>query len=341
MCQLRVLWMVFGALTVPWTAAQAQNKSSPDGKLSAGQMAKAAEQARVTDSATALLAFPAWTERVDAQGNASSPPPSFNQRLAVAGEQLQADVSAAAVEALQTLIGGDGSGTPVESVIGSATWTRVTNTKATPYKSVCRLRMKFGSNYYVGTASFVAPRVLLTNAHILWDSTEGGWASEITVTPGQDGLGSTPPFGSQKASRWFVPSEWTTGKENNRDYDIGWIILPDRTLYNKVGYYFGYATRTDSALAAMDLNISGYPAIKQGQQWREFGTKDQVVYPAQFRHYLDTEGGSSGSPMYQLTSGNRFILGVNCAHVGTSYNIATRMTTRYFNSTKSYADLYK
>ncbi|MEZ6055321.1 MAG: trypsin-like serine protease [Planctomycetaceae bacterium] len=232
----------------------------------------------------------------------------------------------------------------VEAIIGGETWKVIKNTKSIPYKAVCYIEATFPSgNTFIATGAFVGPRVVLTVAHACYDSSEGGFATTLQVFPGRNG--SSSPYGSQVALFPAVPTLWTTTEEDNRDYDIAWIVLPDTTLHNKVKYYFGYKPTTDSDLRDAKLNMSGYPGTKGQKQYHEANkTAKQDVSAMQFKHYLDTVGGSSGSPMYLLPKG-RQIVGVNCAEVipgwpFNPYNIATRMTNDYYNITKQYNTSY-
>jgi V8-like Glu-specific endopeptidase len=122
---------------------------------------------------------------------------------------------------------------------------------------------------------------------------------------------------------------------------MSWIIMPDRTLYNRTGFHFGYQTTADSTLRTTVLNLSGYHGDKSGQQWFMGGGGNQTVYASQFNHTLDTTPGASGSPVwiYTPSDGQRRIAGVHVAGA-TTYNVASRMTSRYFGWTQSYNSQY-
>ncbi|MEZ6057589.1 MAG: trypsin-like serine protease [Planctomycetaceae bacterium] len=318
---------------------------SPEGNQTASEARAADRAARLTDAAWSILNE---GEPVEIDGLDHSPVPSFAQRLELAAKKLANDTKVAAGEAVDEFV--DSLTGPfsslyshIEVIVGNPTWKRVSNTKAKTYRSVCYLEMTFPYGNRIATASLVGKRVLVSNAHCVYSSELGEWATSIRVVPGKNSTGSSSePYGSLTTSLYYTPYAWTYGSESNRDYEISWIILPSATLYNKVGYYFGYKTTTDSELRTMNLNMSGYPGKKNIEQWREYVKTDQVVYTNQFKHYFDTVGGSSGSPMYQLKSGSRYIVGVNCAEVTSApvYNIATRMTSSYFNITKDFKAQY-
>lgn len=295
-------------------------------------------------------------------GLTGAPPLSLSDRMALGGQQLLDDLGRSASMAMtgaggptepgpsDIAVGGDQLG---ETVFGTDDRTKVTNTTSTPYKAICQIQItwKNGSTS-TATAEFVSPRVLLTNAHCTYMPAYGGWAKSVKVVPGKNG--ASEPYGSQLAMTWYVPTAWINSNPSptsvNPDFDISWLILPDKTLFNRVGYAFGYQTTSDSDLKTYKLNMAGYPDDKKSgsgkdgkNMWFQYGGGNQSVSTNQYRHYLDTNPGSSGSPMWlYFSSGSkigRYIVGVNDAE-NSSSNYATRMTTGYFNNTKNFTTQY-
>lgn len=225
-------------------------------------------------------------------------------------------------------------------------WTRVENAQVTPYKAICHIECTwFDGSTTHGTAFFIGPRVLITNAHLVWRGDKPSHIPlGIEVSPGRQGY--LDPFGTATARHYWVPFEWSHGGyEHDPAYDIAWLILDDRTLYKRVGYHFGYQATTDAQLKSWNLNISGYPmpTLYRFQQYRDYETKNQLVRDSWFRHYLDMRQGSSGSPLYVIRDGKRFAVGVNCAEsTGTTkYNVATRMTKHFVRDSNYLTELYK
>jgi glutamyl endopeptidase len=308
--------------------------------LNPSQLRTVQAKGSLLDSSSSLMNFKA--KPVD--GLLMSPELKLVDRLDMAAKQLAADAKYATQLRIDSATGNlppvdDGK----QRIIGTDERQRIYDTRQTPYKAICRIEQRFpnGTNW-IGTAVFVHPRVLISNSHNVYNRSRGGWVTQMRVIPGRNG--TQEPYGSQYAARFAVPPEWVNGQENNRDFDMSWIILPDRTLFNRMGFHFGYQTTADSTLASSKLNMSGYHGDKNGQQWFQYAGGNQNVYTSQFRHYLDTTGGSSGSPMwlYFSSTGQRRIVGVNCAEsVGsTAYNVATRMTSRYFGWTQNFNTQY-
>lgn len=261
-------------------------------------------------------------------GTTSMPRRTFAQSAGVVSNQLGYE-AAFLVERVT-------SGFKPQRVI-DGDWKRVVNTKAIPYCAVCYIESDWpdGSGT-AGTAFFVGKRVLLTNAHNVYDRRRKTWANVVRIYPGRDGAAS--PFNADVWQTAHIPTPYTTAKDADKeDYDIAWIVLPSKTLFNKIGYTFGFMSTTDSKLTALDLNSAGYPGTKNAEQWRDFETKNQIVRPMQFDHYHDIVGGNSGSPMYWIEKKERYAVGVNTwEYTERRANGATRITKEYYDYTKQF-----
>ncbi|MER9067726.1 serine protease [Mesorhizobium sp. M0902] len=214
-----------------------------------------------------------------------------------------------------------------EVILGSDDRVRVTNNQLYPWRCICSLLITANTGaQYVGTGWLVGPRLLLTAGHCVYMSDEGGWVSQIEVAPGRDA--DNRPFGTVVATDMRSVTGWT--RDGNSDFDYGAIILPaDKRLGDQLGW-FGYANRPDDYLRNVTLNLSGYPgdggpAHVDGTQWFHSRTvKD--VFEKQLTYEIDTYGGQSGSPVWEMTSeGYRY--GVAIHTFGTSVNNGgTRIT---------------
>lgn len=230
-------------------------------------------------------------------------------------------------------------------------WKKIDDTTKTPYKAICHLDCWFMTTAgklknLEGTGFMVSPRVIVTNAHNLYRSNmTGSWVTGIDVHPGRNG--SEKPFGSQRATSFVIPGEYFgVPSKEAKNYDIGWIILPDRTLYNAgANYAFNYKTMSDASLKTQTMNCVGFPDSEtyKYRMYLDSETKDQVVAASYFKHWLDTSSGSSGSPVYYIDSKTkeRYVVGVHCAHSlsnekGHPFNYATRMTKTYFEWTRDF-----
>jgi len=189
-----------------------------------------------------------------------------------------------------------------ESVCGRDDRVKIGNTTTAPYKFICKLYIKpANSSRYTSIASgfFIGPKCIITSGHVV--HSRSGWAKEIKVSPGQNG--SRAPFGTQTSKDFYSVKGWTRNKK--RDYDHGAIILPNRTLYNRVRGFFGYGQQNGNPL----LNNSGYPGDKRPSthQWYNAGRVTRNS-GRMFEYMIDTYGGQSGSPVW---TGSKLVAGVH------------------------------
>lgn len=153
-----------------------------------------------------------------------------------------------------TPLGGPGI---LENIIGTDERTRITDTKDPPWRTICALAIEAPFGSFVGTGWFAGPRTIVTAGHVVWDDAEmGGWATSITVTPGQSG--TTAPFGSVTTTSFEALHPWLEARD--ADHDVGVIHL-DHDVGDS---WFGVASPDDADLQAAMVNISGYPADKGG-----------------------------------------------------------------------------
>lgn len=223
----------------------------------------------------------------------------------------------------------------MESIIGTDDRVRVTNNTLYPWRCVCSLLITAQSGtQYIGTGWLVAPRLVLTAGHCVYMDDEGGWASTIEVIPGRDG--ETRPFGSAISHDLRSVTGWT--QDGNSDCDYGAILLPaDKRFGEQLGW-FGYAVRPDDYLRQITLNLAGYPGdggragaqVPNTQWFNSRGVLD--VMPKQITYEIDTFGGQSGAPVWEMAAnGSRYGVAIH-THGGATSNGATRIVREVFDN---------
>jgi V8-like Glu-specific endopeptidase len=168
---------------------------------------------------------------------------------------------------------------------------------------------------------------------------EGGWARQIEVIPGRSA--EVRPFGSAVSSALRSVTGWT--QDGDSDMDYGAILLPaDKRFGEQLGW-FGYAVRDDNYLKQITLNLAGYPGDGgkapnqvQGTMWfHSRGVKE--VMDRQISYEIDTYGGQSGAPVWEMASnGSRYGVAIH-THGGTVSNGATRITRAVFDNIVAWA----
>jgi glutamyl endopeptidase len=212
----------------------------------------------------------------------------------------------------------------LNSVIGADDRVRISPTTSFPWRAMTKLRMTFPSGrQFICSGALVAAKYTLTAGHCVYSHDEGGWATSIEVIPGLDG--TYKPYGSAFATRLRSYIGWTRDRDSN--YDMGLITL-DRTIGNSTGW-FGYASY--ASVDGLTANLGGYPGDRDSglRLYYHYGainssTTNRVSYT------IDTAGGQSGSGVYRINSGSRYIFAVH-TNGGTSSNSGTRITSGRFS----------
>jgi len=172
----------------------------------------------------------------------------------------------------------------------------VTNHASYPWRMNGRLSMGC-------TASLIGNRVLLTAAHCVWDRDTNSWGSFPTFAAGQDG--TEQPYGRKQVFRMVIPAGYMTCRTFSSCRAHDWAVLTlreDQAL--NVGY-FGFSTLIDG-----QLNLAGYPQSKNRELWYDHCPlhSDEGAW---IKHRCDTERGNSGSAIYKIKNGNRYVVAVH------------------------------
>lgn len=215
----------------------------------------------------------------------------------------------------------------IETVIGQDDRKQITKTNIVPWKRICHLRIRAANGqYFLGTGFFIGPRTIATAGHCVYLRDNGGWASQIQVTPGRNG--SSQPFGSVSATSFRSVRGWVIGRKRICDYGV--IMLPSDFRQPGIGA-FGFAAHTDAMIRGSRLNLAGYPGDKAaGTMWYH-GRAAKSISSNVITYDVDTGGGQSGSPVWQLRAGTRTVVGIH-TNGSPGGNSATRITQPVFNN---------
>lgn len=215
----------------------------------------------------------------------------------------------------------------MEVVIGPDDRKRVTPTNVLPWRRICHLSIRAANgSMFLGTGFFIGPRTVATAGHCVFLRDNGGWASEIRVSPARDG--SATPYGTVTATSLRSVRGWVVGRK--RAYDYGAIILPRTFRQPSIGA-FGFAAYPDAMLRQGKLNTAGYPGDKpSGTMWYH-GRVAKSVAARVITYDTDTAGGQSGSPVWQRRGNTRTVVGIH-TNGSPSGNSATRITQPVFTN---------
>ena len=198
-----------------------------------------------------------------------------------------------------------------------------------PYRTVVYLEMTFPAGNYRGTGFMIGPHYVLTCGHCVYDSSLGGWATSIKVSPARSR--NLYPYGSTYStwlscmSEWYYNHDWTC--------DLG-LIKTSTDIGNTTGW-LGYHTPTDAECS----NYAWYIGYGQGTDYmyEATGYLQGTAYNGDSLKYrIDTLPGSSGSPVFiWYNNSNAYFIGVNNMH-DDSYNYAVRLRTDTVNFFRDY-----
>jgi glutamyl endopeptidase len=222
-------------------------------------------------------------------------------------------------------------GVTLESVHGPDNRMQVHETAKYPFRAIASLLItaKDGSQW-VGTGWFISPRTLITAGHCVYITNSpvlerNGWVKSIQVLSGRNA--ESLPFGGVTSTQFWTVTGWADSGDENFDY--GAIVVPTE-LGKKVGI-FGFASLSDDRLMDAVALVTGYPADKDdGTMWTD--TKQIAAVGASKVHYdIDTAGGQSGAPVYEVEDGKPVVVAVH-AYGGATTNSGTRISPPVFNN---------
>ena len=178
-------------------------------------------------------------------------------------------------------------------VFGDDDRTLVQTTTSFPYSPIGLVIATYpNGKSFRGTGFMVSENVFITNAHVVFNSSRGGYATQIVFTPGKNN--SSNPFGTATAATVVAPKKYREN-ESDHDYDYAAVKL-NRNIGEDCGY-FGY--KADANIAGRNVWITGYPA--DYQNYCMYRCKGVIMSREgrKLKYQIDTYGGNSGSPIYR------------------------------------------
>jgi glutamyl endopeptidase len=226
------------------------------------------------------------------------------------------------------------------SIIGKDNRAQVKNTKSYPYSAIAFIELP---KNYVCTGWFISPDTVVTAGHCVYDVSKKnglkGWVPWAKIYPGRNG--SSSPYGYADATYLYTVKGWTNS--NDPKYDYGAIKI-NRPLGNQTGW-FGYRWQSAS-LNGIGENIAGYPASKPQTMWQH-SDKIRKNKDRQLGYQNDTEGGQSGSPVYEPNNSKcKGPCGIAIHAYGTglyndNHNYGTRITKDVFDNLSNWKNAKK
>lgn len=181
-----------------------------------------------------------------------------------------------------------------ESVIGPDDREFVKDISKMPNRAIVFIKSYIdNSRYYSGTGFMIDDYAVLTAAHVITSKNKEEEIKNVIVHAGY--TNENIMYGTAKVIKTYVLSEWV--KTPSIYYDMTLLIVD-----NPIGRVTGKLKLSDNVKLDDYITTSGYPGeenenIKIGHQYYSSG-KIVKVTNKNLYYDLDTEGGQSGSPIF-------------------------------------------
>ncbi|WP_455334871.1 trypsin-like serine peptidase [Enterococcus villorum] len=181
----------------------------------------------------------------------------------------------------------------VRSIIGTDDRTRVTDTTQAPYNSMTFI----AADGVPGSVAVIGKNTVLTAAHVVKNIRENPNKSSIYVIPGRDG--SNYSYGKFKIKSIHIPQSYINKPNANSDIAVLTIEPLNNKSIGEVVPILSYRL-TNTVAEGTNLITTGFPGDKPwGTMWTAKGVSLNQT-SARLFYTMDTAGGQSGSPVYNL-----------------------------------------
>lgn len=186
------------------------------------------------------------------------------------------------------------------------------------------------------TGTKISQRLVVTAGHCL--ANDSAWNGNRKWIPGADGVsaavdGTDPsPNGFKNSQTRHVRGDWFDHEWVN--YDFGLFVLHDNASSCQLPWH-GWRNR--SGLTNDTVHLYGYPGANRDCAASPladdkcggsmFGMQGTITYAGSYRlrYDIDTQPGQSGSAIYEIDDGDRFVLGVHHGEYSGSRNQGVRI----------------
>ena len=221
---------------------------------------------------------------------------------------------------------------------GFGTMSQIANTQDHPWRMNVKLVIRMGTSWYNCSGSMIDAETVLTAGHCVYDYGGYGWANEIWVYPGWDGVGnewSAPnsivnPYGYGHSTFFGTTNAWLTSGDHNGD--VGTIAIT-RSVGTITGWFGLAGGGTCAQRLAQSWNNASYPGeycasgLHTGREmYYWYGPFDWCGDTYNWLRLYTTPGcftavwgGMSGSGAYYIDGSNRYIHAV-CTTSDRAYN---------------------
>lgn len=172
------------------------------------------------------------------------------------------------------------------------------------------------------SGTMISATTIITAAHCVYDTQTNSWKMVNGQFPkygrGADaGDATTYPYGQFNCYTVTVPNGWVLPMFGDLEYDYAVIKLQ---CGQNSSTWLGTLVASESTIESSVTHSYGYPSDKSpypqiwGSGKAAGSTHVDADWDYHLRHYIDTEGGQSGSPIYRIDNGDRQVLGIHTGY---------------------------
>lgn len=207
--------------------------------------------------------------------------------------------------------------------------------KSFPWSTHARIFFRQGGLNYVCSGTMIDPKYAITAGHCVHEGAGGNWSTNVSLAPAWDG--DSNAFGTANAESLGSFTAWTSS--GSWSGDMGFVRL-DRPVGFLTGWMGTFYSNSNSYWAGTTFHMAGFPggcfSGAPNRMYYGYGRFDSVgssVVEASM-YAPCWIGGMSGSGVYRISGGSRYV-GGNLSHGwGKSLGITTRIGVARMTSGK-------
>lgn len=194
-----------------------------------------------------------------------------------------------------------------ENVIGTDSRKKVLASDNNLYGCVTRLISHFPQADTLGSGIFIAPTWVLTAGHNVFSPKYGGYCDDLEIWNEVVGSHDSVVLDIKVA---FIPKLFILN--GSKDYDLALIKVVAETPINQPFCSLASIEISELAEGKKTCEIVGFPADKGGDSlWSGKGEINKATALRRIFYNVDTEGGQSGAPIFNLEEISPKIIGIH------------------------------